>query len=218
MTKNNLQHVEFLRGGNNIEELNFYIQNDHSKKETNSVFKVGGEYVQFPQTKTALSQLNARTKALKEWTKDPFNPKNGNDGHAFSMMMGAILSQVYLTQGEELIAIPSPATVHFIENNHSREWGPSGDIIIGEIGGNCIVPRLLISSHMSDKDRQAPPRNMNSKLNVPVYHLYGNTFFDDGGLTVFNFGSANSPQSHIDVLSQRHGPYLRQVIGSAMSV
>ena len=216
--KNQLQPIEGpQRSELSQNELNEILQRDSTAKKRQLIFNVGGTQIQFPESRLASGQQTAREKALHEWASNPISPKNGIDGHAFSVLVGEVLGMEYSTRNEGLVAIPSPATVQFIENNLSKEWGPSGDIIIGEASTEGVIPRLLISTHMSEKDKRNSPGVYNKKLQIPVYHLYGNSHFKSGSQVVFNFGSAISPQQCVESMVRTHGAYLRQVVGVAMS-
>lgn len=216
--KNQPQFVEApARSEQSQNELNEILQRDSTAKNTPLIFSVRGTQIKFPDSRLALGQQKAREKALNEWASNPISPKNGIDGHAFSVLVSEVLGMEYSTRNEGLVAIPAPATVQFIDNNLSKEWGPSGDIIIGEANTEGVIPRLLISTHMGDKDKRNSPGVYNNKLQVPVYHLYGNSFFNSGSQVTFSFGSAISPRRYIESMAQEHGAYLRQAIGVAMS-
>lgn len=179
------------------------------EKASNPIFLVGIEERTIPTSSYSNGQLAAYTAALNKWAGNPVSPSGGIEGHAYDLLVVEVLRVLYPTQ----TVIHSPASLDF---GPGRHYGPSVDIIMGDIHNkDVIIPNMLITTALSDKEKHRPTTRQHGFLHAPIVFLPATIFFPNIRDQLVDFGLNKDPIKVVNTLAlQTRLPLLQALSNS----
>lgn len=178
-------------------KMRIIIEKAILEKATNPFFLVGMEEKQIPPSKYSNGQLASYKAALNKWAENPVTPTGGIEGHAYDLLVVEVLRALYPTR----TVMHSPASLDF---GPGRHFGPSVDIIMGDIAHNgAVIPNILITTALSDKEKHRPTTEPHGFLHAPIVFLPAALFFPYIRDQLVVFGLSKDPMKVVNALAHQ---------------
>jgi hypothetical protein len=214
--------------------MNLIVADIGAKNSTGTSFFVRGRHIRFPSMERGQAKtLSHYENDLVSWAINPDDEKlneKGVEGHAYALMMTHVLKALYKDH-PGIVVRQTPFTMDNIMKKNMREWGPGGDIIIGQevvdqrtsisdirplalVEATLRYDRLIERKYLDGVEVEQEDRKpiFNTKLKVPVVQLIGREAFPNPKKFIMEFVKAEDPLKYAADLARDYGEVILSIL------